>query len=269
MTSGSSSRRVKAAPEDVAEAAREAGTSFLVAVRNGMGKAQLAAWLLGPYAHATSFTHEEERVVDDGWLHPQVVAESLDDVLFGARAEILEALDSAIYGGRSKPAFVENAIAHGGVTPFIWMPGVRGWAPRDRARLRVRDRVLALFAADYLTRPESYARELYVCPDCMCAAFDEDAVSRGKCPLHDRPSGVRHPPRSLDERVDELLAQSADLDEVPASGESVMSESGAPGRVMPGSYRFVAGEPYTSPDFGSDPKPSEPIILLKRRIKTA
>ena len=167
------------------------------------------------------------------------------------------------------------------------MPGVRGWAPRDRARLRLRDRVLALFAADYLTRPETYARELYVCPDCMCAVFDETAVGRGKCPLHDRPSGIRHPPKTLDERVDELLAATADMDmdmdmdvdvdadagmdlhlDTPDTATAVVQPD-VDEPVAPGSYRFVAGEPYTSTDLGPDPKPSEPVILLKRRIKTA
>jgi hypothetical protein len=252
---------VRAAPLDVAEAAREAGTSFLVGVRNGWGKAQLASWLVGPYAHATSFTTEEQRIADEPVDSSPVTVppESLDDVIFRARQEIVESLDATVYG-RTKPAFVESAITLGSVTPFVWMPGVRGWAPRDRARLRLRDRVLALFAADYLTRPETYARELYVCPDCMCAVFDENAVSRGKCPLHDRPSGIRHPPKTLDERVDELLAASADD---PAA------DDGFDMPVAPGSYRFVAGEPYTSIDFGADPKPSEPVILLKRRIKTA
>ncbi len=99
--------------------------------------------------------------------------------------------------------------------------------------------------------------------------------SRGKCPLHDRPSGIRHPPKTLDERVDELLAATADAD----TGVDVDLDAGmdlhldTPSDfdepVAPGSYRFVAGEPYTASDFGADPKPSEPVILLKRRIKTA
>ncbi len=262
---------MRAAPLDVAESAREAGTAFLLGVRNGWGKAQLAAWLTGPYAHATSFTTDEPRdalqttAPDSAPI--TVPAESLDDLLFRARQEIVEALDATVYG-RTKPAFVENAITLGSVTPFVWMPGVRGWAPRDRARLRLRDRVLALFAADYLTRPETYARELYVCPDCMCAVFDENAVSRGKCSLHDRPSGIRHPPKTLDERVDELLAATADID-ADAGTDLRLDTPPDFDAVAPGSYRLVAGEPYTAPDFGADPKPSEPVILLKRRIKTA
>ena len=268
---------MRAAPLDVAESARDAGTAFLLGIRNGWGKAQIAAWLIGPYAHATSFTVDEPRDAVPNAAPDSapitVPAESLDDLLLRARKEIVEALDAAVYG-RTKPAFVENAIALGSVTPFVWMPGVRGWAPRDRARLRLRDRVLALFAADYLTRPETYARELYVCPDCLCAVFDETAVSRGKCSLHDRPSGIRHPPKTLDERVDELLAATADA-------ETSVDEHADPGldlrldtppdldAVAPASYRFVTGEPSTAPDFGADPKPSEPVILLKRRIKTA
>ena len=310
---------MRAAPLDVAEAAREAGASFLIGVRSGWGKAQLAAWLIGPYKHATSYagtgtevvagtsggrgeeSREETHAAGNGSgpaLTPgsmrapdsapvTVAPESLDDVIFRARQEIVESLDATVYG-RSKPQFVEDAIALGSVTPFVWMPGVRGWAPRDRPRLRLRDRVLALFAADYLTRPETYARELYVCPDCMCAVFDENAVGRAKCPLHDRPSGIRHPPKTLDERVDELLAASAESDaayEAAAGAAGVSVAEGVDGAdeepiseanfdfddasVAPGSYRFVAGEPYTAVELGPDANPSEPVILLKRRIKTA
>ncbi|MCW5835736.1 MAG: hypothetical protein KIS78_25270, partial [Labilithrix sp.] len=59
----------------------------------------------------------------------------------------------------------------------------------DAPRMGLRDRVSALFVADYLNAPEAYAA-LYVCHRCEEVVFDDDARQLGMCWRHRRASGI-------------------------------------------------------------------------------
>src|SRR5205823_3217663 len=62
------------------------------------------------------------------------------------------------------------------------------WVPVDGSRMRLRDRLRSLFAADYLNNPYVYT-ELFVCHRCEAVVFDEHAKRLGICGWH-RISGV-------------------------------------------------------------------------------
>jgi hypothetical protein len=55
---------------------------------------------------------------------------------------------------------------------------VHGWAPVDVPAIRLKDRVLALFAADFLSRPEAFVAELHVCTRCESISFARHECSR-------------------------------------------------------------------------------------------
>jgi hypothetical protein len=60
--------------------------------------------------------------------------------------------------------------------------------PVDGARVRLRERVQSLFAADYLNAPYTYA-DLFVCHRCEAIVFDEHTKRVGICGAH-RTSGT-------------------------------------------------------------------------------
>src|SRR5690606_27876075 len=112
----------------------------------------------------------------------------IDDLLTSTRGRMLAALEkAALSDGELEGA--GELIDRGFVRRAIDEDGVAVWIPVDGARMRLHDRVRALFVADYLNDPVAY-RSLYVCHRCEAVVFDEGAREIGMCSLHKRMSGI-------------------------------------------------------------------------------
>jgi hypothetical protein len=155
----------------------------------GWGKGQLAMWLMGPYGQITQYTHAVERVTQSG-RYPRVQAPLLreidarmvDRVISSARDEVIARLGQMI-DGDGEPAFVYDMVSLGFVVRCEDARQIEGWVPSSTAR-RLADRVLSLFAADYLVRPQDYESELAVCRKCGIVEFDAVPRARGVCSRH-------------------------------------------------------------------------------------
>jgi hypothetical protein len=156
---------------------RAAGLEFLHNVRRAR---DLGYWLMGPYRSATS------RVFRLEWLVPSTPAGdegTIEAILASARADVLVALrEAALCSG---PRFVKDALGSSAIAPTV--DGF--WIPLDAPRMRLKDRVLTLFAADYLLSPRDYKRNLAFCRRCERVVFDPAARQTGQCGAH-RVSGL-------------------------------------------------------------------------------
>jgi hypothetical protein len=166
---------------DFAGAAREAALAFV----NGAArwtKSELSAWLAGPYASLTRHAHTEEATPT--WPVP-----SLQDVdhrlvrrmLDTARAEVLDALCRIVKDGAGP--FVLRMLIAGFIARCRDGNGEPSWAPTGAA-VRLADRVMSLFAVDYLARPEDYEVALGICSLCSEVLFDKVVRRRGVCDQH-------------------------------------------------------------------------------------
>jgi hypothetical protein len=168
----------------IAGACRPAGLAFLRGSREGWGTAELARWLVGPYAEATSrvprLDEETEPPVGAG---PRVDPLRVREILAAAQDEVEAELACAVMGGTS---FVREAIEAGAVAQTL--DGI--WLALDRPRMRLKDRVLALFASDYLLRPQEYLERLSICEKCGTVAFDPTARLTRQCGAHRLGDGV-------------------------------------------------------------------------------
>ena len=150
----------------VARRCREA----LLAFANGAerwGKPELANWLTGPY---TLVTQTAQALVDHGPHRPRRFRSPVDPrVLACVLAESLDFTRDLLRASQRKDG--------GGVTAWdAWQRGLvvrcedahlnEGWAPLDLPDLRLRDRLTALWAADYLTHTADYENVLVVCDVC-------------------------------------------------------------------------------------------------------
>jgi hypothetical protein len=175
-------------PNALAGECREAGLAFLDGVLRGWDKSDLAAWLTGPYHRVTQ--RRGERVTNPALFTDQnlVAVERLEELMLRARVEVVTTLSEASRSGGSI-VFVGEAIRRGGILPTRTSDDADAWAPVDVLRMRLTDRVLSLFAADYLIRPVDYASDLVACLACGAVAFDATARSSASCRAHRRPSG--------------------------------------------------------------------------------
>jgi hypothetical protein len=162
----------------------------------GWGKGQLAMWLMGPYGQITQYTHAVERVTQSGRyprmqapLLREIDARMVDRVISSARDEVISRLAQTL-DGEGEPAFVYDMVSLGFVVRCEDARQIEGWVPSSTAR-RLADRVLSLFAADYLVRPQDYENELAVCRKCGTVEFDTASRARGICGRHG--SGVYIP----------------------------------------------------------------------------
>jgi hypothetical protein len=167
--------------DDVARACREAALAFMEGVRGGWDKVDVALWLTGPYARATRHVPRGERAVLAA-AADEVAPAAIEELLVRTRVELLAALENAALS-RGVHEFAEETIARGHVRRAVDADGHDAWVPADAARLRLRDRLRALFAADYLTAPGGYL-ELVVCHYCESVVFDRDARRTGVCSRH-------------------------------------------------------------------------------------
>lgn len=156
----------------------------------GWGKGQLAMWLMGPYGQITQYTHAVERVTQSG-RYPRVQAPMLreidarmvDRVISSARDEVIARLAQMQDETDGEAAFVYDMVSLGFVVRCEDARQIEGWVPAATAR-RLADRVLSLFAADYLVRPQDYENELSVCRECGVVEFDTVSRARGVCGRH-------------------------------------------------------------------------------------
>ena len=189
--------------DDVAEACRSAAIDFLDGVRDGWGKRELAAWLVGPY-HQLSILRctPDERasavlmtpLPDSGVLRtvtPRRVAEQdVDKAMRTARKEVLRVIERFETGDPSAETFVWRVRNRGGLARVEDENGTTGLVPNEGPTQRLVERVLSLVAADYVARPLDYEDRVTICATCKTISFDEIARASGDCGAH-RGSGMR------------------------------------------------------------------------------
>jgi hypothetical protein len=179
--------------DSVAAECREAALSFVNGSAAGWDKLDLVLWLTGPYARSTRHVPRGERVAglddDTDFSHA-----TLEELVTRVRAQLVASLETAALR-EGTLEFAVDAMDRGLVRRALDADGEVVWVPADNTRMRLRDRVRSLFAADYLNDPGAYAA-LYVCHRCENVVFDENAKRLGACQNHKRVSGVV--PRQID-----------------------------------------------------------------------
>ena len=175
--------------ESVAKDCREASLSFMSGVAKGWDKLDLARWLTGPYAHATRHAKRGERVVpldapscDSDSDESEITAATIEALVTRVRGQLLASLEQAALQLGSLD-FTDEAIERHLIRKVVDGDGGNVWIPVDAPRLRLRDRLRSLFAADYLNAPYTYA-ELFVCHRCEAVVFDDHAKRIGVCGEH-------------------------------------------------------------------------------------
>jgi len=171
----------------VAHGCRSTGLVFLNEAGR-WGKAELAMWLMAPYAQITRYAlrSDARRSTDSMRPEPElreIDARMVDRVIHNAREEVIATLQTATNDDRSAPNFTDELIAKGFVARCEDRSHAAGWVPTGGAR-RLADRVISLFAADYLVRPGDYATDLLICGQCSFVEFDPIARQRGICHRH-------------------------------------------------------------------------------------
>jgi hypothetical protein len=181
----------------LADSCRYAALAFLNGTIGGWGKKELGAWLAGPYADVTrrSPTPSELPPASVGprstrELAPyavcRVMREAHDEAVEVLR-ELAERRDQDGRGVSFAFGAVDTLVEH---TFDGSLDSVASWVPLAPARMRLADRLLSLLAVDYLSRPEDYESQLFVCSRCTLVGFDAAARARGVCRVHSV-SGIR------------------------------------------------------------------------------
>lgn len=155
---------------------RPAALELLDGARDRWSPRQLARWLLGPYREATWRLPRLERAPSGET--PKIERWRIAAVLSSARKAVVDGLRVVHWGGG--PVFVRTAIRDRAIVPT--KEGF--WVPLDKPRMLLKDRVLALFAADYLLRPQDYVGDLVICAKCEKVVFDPAARQTGYCGAH-------------------------------------------------------------------------------------
>jgi len=191
--------------EDVADKCRYGALAFLNGVTTAWGKAELAAWLSGPYRDVTRFAREalDLAAVRNESIRKKISAYAIERVMREAHEDVLVMLRTltAPDGG---VGFAFSALGGALVSRCRDDFGESGWIPVSPMRMRLADRVLSLVAVDYLARPEDYESDLAICATCKVVAFDRTARSRGLCRVHSG-SGIRFNSRPSIAIEDEAL----------------------------------------------------------------
>jgi hypothetical protein len=158
---------------DFAERARAAGLAF-VNESTLWEKPELVAWLIGTYGDATRVHQGSRRGSAKITKLDPVETGTLESVLTDARVRALSALEGAAIS-RDPTAFARAMAARNVLLPIVDRNAKSGWMPVDVPRMRLVDRVLSLFAADALTRPDEFTKGLYVCHRCERVRIDAGA----------------------------------------------------------------------------------------------
>jgi hypothetical protein len=169
--------------ESLSEECRAAALSFMTGVGAGWDKLDLALWLTGDYARATRHRKHGERVATPTLgVVDEIPAETLEALVVHVRGQLLASLEMAALELGALD-FAEAQVARGLVRQMIDADGRDAWVPVDGARMRLRERLESLFAADYLNAPYTYAG-MFVCPRCEAVVFDAHAKRTGICGIH-------------------------------------------------------------------------------------
>lgn len=182
----------------IAAACRDTALAFVHEALH-WGKAELAMWLMGPYAQVVQNVGDasSRRSGELGRAVPllrEIDARLADRVIVAARNEVLDAL-ARTSDAEGMAAFAIAMVSSGFVVRAEDENGVEGWVPTSAPR-RLADRVLSLFAADYLTRPAEYETDLTICAQCKKVEFDQIARFRGVCEDHAHASTPPQAPRT-------------------------------------------------------------------------
>lgn len=168
----------------LSRACREAALEFVDQSKR-WGKPELSMWLSGTYAELTKHAvkvDEEEQGHTGMWPIPllkDIDVRLIDRIMTSARTEIFETLQTLATEGAA--SFVLKALISGSVVRCEDARNEPTWAPGQATRLA--DRVLSLFATDYLSQPGEY-EALFVCTECETVMFDAAAKARNVCPNH-------------------------------------------------------------------------------------
>jgi hypothetical protein len=158
---------------------REAALEFINDSKH-WGKAELGMWLQASYAPITKLALKEE---GDGTVWPVPLLRAIDArliarIMQSARAEVFDALQRIATDGSA--SFVLRALISGTVIRCEDGASEPAWTPTPNAS-RLAERVLSLFAVDYLAHPAEYETELAVCLTCEVAQFDAAARHCPRC----------------------------------------------------------------------------------------
>jgi hypothetical protein len=161
----------------LADACRAAGLTFMDGVAAGWGRRELAAWLVGPYREATFDRGLRAKRASASGSQPTIEAVTdgtIADLLRATRWRVFALLEDA---ARGDLRFVEDLAAAGWVAKHPEL----GWVAVDVRGGALRQRVLSLFAADYLLRAADYRHKLCACSRCETVVFDERSKRLGHC----------------------------------------------------------------------------------------
>ncbi|MDB4941432.1 MAG: hypothetical protein JWP97_966 [Labilithrix sp.] len=171
----------------IAESCRTTALAFLNESQH-WGKAELAMWLMGPYAQLTQYVapiaqrRSGEFVQRPVPLLREIDVRMVERVIRSAHTEVVATL-MKVPDAEAAASFAFSMISAGFVARCEDKQHVSGWVPTSDAR-RLADRVLSLLAVDYLTRPADYDTELSVCSHCTNVEFDGFSRMRGLCSRH-------------------------------------------------------------------------------------
>lgn len=144
------------------------------------GKAALARWLMSSY-RACTYRPPRPSLVSPGQEEPpasepdrtaelELRESRVDDVITQARAAALAAIEAV---AMPRPSF-DLFPTVSALVPVVDAVGRRGWLAVDRSHLKLRDRVLALVAADVMMQPEDFRTgNIHVCHLCENIYFGE------------------------------------------------------------------------------------------------
>lgn len=155
--------RISLHPSEVSTACRAAALAFLEP--RPWSKRELADWLVGAYQYVTLRGHGGGVAPKN---HGAVSRESVVELVERVRDEVRDALDHVLTGDAG---FVEELVQSGAVAPLKLPTGHEIHVAMNHRSLRLADRVLSLFAADYLMRRNDYRTKLTVCDDCHQVTF--------------------------------------------------------------------------------------------------
>jgi hypothetical protein len=164
---------------------RSAALGFMAGARD-WNKRELAEWLACSYRPLVAGASEQpirRRTAPYGTaaVTPHVTRiqpRTIEQLLKVAHADVLRELRDL--EGRSSLDTGRGFIRSHVVTRCIDDAGVAGWAPVARVRARLFERVMSLFAADFVARPWDYEYDLAICVECGAVSFVDMPCCRAR-----------------------------------------------------------------------------------------
>ncbi len=160
-------RRSDIASPKPASSVREAATEFVRGTTFGWGRRELASWLVCHYcpclvtdatAHAAT-QRASSATLSAASAH--LDDERVEQLILDARCSVLRLLSNLAWPSQAA-SLARGAIGSGHV---IELRDPLSWAPANRTRMRLAERVGSLFIADALNNPRDY-RNVTLCRYC-------------------------------------------------------------------------------------------------------